>query len=169
MTKCILGRPSSDPVDQRHCSRDWTFRNQPASPYLQWTPLLHLMEFKIINKQICNVSENKPRLRFPEYEGERCLLCKCWRFWRGEGELDGRLPMKWWGLGCRSSLSSAMLPGTELSNDEVMRGRLQLSSLTSVSPLMRSDSATLRKAVRRSWSTDTSPLYMKSSNERMSA
>lgn len=44
-----------------------------------------------------------------------------------------------------------------------------LSSLTSVRPLIRRDSATFKKAVSLSWSTLTSPLYMKSNNERISA
>lgn len=53
--------------------------------------------------------------------------------------------------------------------DEVMVGRSHRSSFTSVRPLIRSDSATLRNAVSLSWSTETSPLYMKSKSDRMSA
>ena len=49
-----------------------------------------------------------------------------------------------------------------LSNEDVMLGRSHLSSFTSVRPFILRDSATLKKAVSLSWSTLTSPRYMKS-------
>lgn len=54
------------------------------------------------------------------------------------------------------------------NSEDVMLGRSHLSSFTSVRPFILRDSATRRKAVSRSWSTLTSPRYIKSRRLRMS-
>lgn len=54
------------------------------------------------------------------------------------------------------------------SSEDVMLGKSHLSSFTSVRPFILRDSATRRKAVNRSWSTLTSPRYIKSKRLRMS-
>lgn len=69
-----------------------------------------------------------------------------------------------WRLGGGGATAFWLPPNSE----DVMLGKSHLSSFTSVRPFILRDSATRRKAVSRSWSTLTSPRYMKSRRLRIS-
>lgn len=77
----------------------------------------------------------------------------CWPIWLIRWRLGGGGATVFWPL-----------PNSE----DVILGRSHLSSFTSVRPFILRDSATRRKAVSRSWSTLTSPRYIKSKRLRMS-